>query len=418
MIFSGYRRWLLFLLSTLLFVLSQFYRATVAVISPQLMADLDLDARGLGLISAAFFYAFALMQIPLAVYLDRLGFRRTMTVLNLVAVFGALAFAAARSLNVLILARFLLGIGMACNLMGTFKLLSVGFDPRRFATLAAVIFSMGTLGNIFAATPLVLLTADIGWRSTFVLFAAVHLTLTGVFYVIAGHAEFCGGQVRGLPSRRLRELLAALGLLLRKRDYWVISFGTFCRYGIYAAIQSLYAGPYLMSARGYSALAAGNIILMMNVGFIVGGPHFGFISDRLLNSRKGVVIPGLAALALLLWIFAELPAEVSPPVMAVLFLFLGAVNSTGGIMYSHIKERMPLSMAGTAMSGINFFTMIGPAVFLQALTGLMQHYHPSAPLGMPAFTSMFRFCALCLAAVGGLYLLTRDSNKPEATQSG
>ena len=63
------RRWVLFVLSTLLFILSQFYRATIAVITPQLMADVSLDTRGLGQISAAFFYAFALTQIPLAIRL-------------------------------------------------------------------------------------------------------------------------------------------------------------------------------------------------------------------------------------------------------------------------------------------------------------------------------------------------------------
>lgn len=414
--FSGYRRWVLFILATLLFVLSQFYRATVAVITPQLMVDFSLDARGLGQMSAAFFYAFALTQIPLAVYLDRLGFRRTMATLNLVAVLGAAVFAKAQSLDMLIVARLLLGIGMACNLMGTFKLLTVCFAPRRFATLAAVIFSMGTVGNICATTPLVLLTEAIGWRSTFFIFAGINLLLSIAFFMVAGATETTGNDMapRGGHNRGFREMFVGLHLLIQKRDYWIISLSTFCRYGIYAAIQSLYAGPYLIAARGLPAVTAGNIILVMNIGFILGGPIFGSISDRLANTRKWVVIPGLAGLALLLVVLALLPAGVDPKSLAVLFFMLGAVSSTGGIMYSHIKERMPFQMAGTAMTGINFFTMIGPAVFLQGLSNLMQHLHPSAPLGMAAFDSIFRFSAICLASVGCLYLLTEDS-RPQPT---
>ena len=414
-----YRRWVLFILSTLLFVLSQFYRATVAVITPQLMADMSLDARGLGRISAAFFYAFALTQIPLVVYLDRLGFRKTMAALNLVAVVGAVTFAQAQSMNMLIIARLLLGVGMACNLMGTFKLLTVCFDPRRFAFLAAIIFSMGTAGNICASTPLVLLTEEIGWRSTFLLFAGINLLLTVVFFMMTANAETAGdGAAQGRQSEGFREMFAGLRLLIKKRDYWIISLGTFCRYGIYAAIQSLYAGPYLITAWGLPAVTAGNIILVMNLGFILGGPIFGSISDRLAKTRKWMVIPGLAGMALLILILSGLPPGADPMFLAILFFMLGAVSSTGGIMYSHIKERMPPHMAGTAMTGINFFTMIGPAVFLQGLSSLMQYFHPSAPLGMAAFESIFRFSALCLVAVGCLYLMTEDSRPQVSIRNG
>jgi len=412
-------RWVLFVLATLLFVLSQFYRATVAVITPQLMADMSLDTRGLGQISAAFFYAFALTQIPLAVYLDRIGFRRTMAALNLVGVFGAIAFASAQSLKMLIIARFLLGIGMACNLMGTFKLLTIYFTPVRFATLAAFVFSMGTAGNICASTPLVLLTEEIGWRSTFFLFAGINLLLTVVFYTAASGLKR-SVQVAPLNgiSNGFHAIFANLRLLLQKSEYWIISFGTFCRYGIYAAIQSLYAGPYLIVAQELPAVTAGNIILVMNLGFILGGPIFGSVSDRLLKSRKWVVIPGLAGLALLLAILSALPSGVDPIFLAILFFMLGAVNSAGGIMYSHIKERMPLHMAGTAMTGINFFTMIGPAVFLQGLSSLMQYYYPSAPFGIIAFETIFRFSAVCLVVVGGLYLLTKDSQPQQTSRIG
>ena len=405
------RRWVLFVLSTLLFVLSQFYRATIAVITPQLMADVSLDTRGLGQISAAFFYAFALTQIPLAVYLDRLGFRKTMVALNLIAVLGAIVFATSQSLKMLIFSRSLLGIGMACNLMGTFKLLTIYFTPTRFATLAAIVFSMGTAGNICAATPLVLLTEVIGWRYTFFLFAGINLLLTMLFFWLARDSKV---PVTVAPTKEngngFHEMISILRVLFQKSEYWIISFGTFCRYGVYAAIQSLYAGPYLIAAQELPIVTAGNIILVMNIGFIVGGPVFGSISDRLMKSRKWVVIPGLASLAFLLIILGSLPPETDPILLGILFFLIGAVNSTGGIMYSHIKERVPLNMAGAAMTGINFFTMIGPAVFLQGLSSLMQYYYPSAPFGVNAFETLFQFSAICLVIVGCLYLFTRDTS--------
>lgn len=404
------RRGVIFAVCSLLFVLSQFYRAAVAVISPELMADLSLDARQLSLMSAAFFYAFAGMQIPIAVYLDRIGPRRTMLVLNLVAVVGALFFARADCSAELVLARGLLGIGMACNLMGTFKLLALWFGPGRFATLTALVFSLGTVGNILAATPLVLLVQTVGWRMAFVCMAATNLLLIGAFALaVSGRPGARNGA--GPAADGIRQALASLRELLRKRDYWIISLGTFVRYGVYAAIQTLYAGPFLMQVAGLPAVVAGNLILLMNVGFICGGPIFGTISDRRLRSRKWVVAPGLAGMALVIVFLARVPSEAGVPVLAGLFFLLGLANSSGGIMYSHIKERMPLEKAGAAMTGINFFTMVGPAVFLQGLGMFMQAFFPAASLGAAAYDAAFAVCAGCLLLAAGLYGFTQDTGK-------
>lgn len=377
------------------------------------MADLSLDARQLSLMSAAFFYAFAGMQLPIAVYLDRIGPRRTMIALNLVAVGGALIFAAADSASGLVVGRALLGIGMACNLMGTFKLLAIWFGPGRFATLTALVFSMGTAGNVLASTPLVLLAQALGWRMAFVCIAGSNLVLIAAF----------AAAVRGRPAPRsddepiepaargMRQALASLIALFRKRDYWIISLSTFIRYGVYAAVQTLYAGPFLIRVAGLPAVIAGNILLLMNLGFICGGPIFGAISDRRARSRKRVIAPGLAGMGLIVGALALLPPDAGVYPLAGLFFLLGLVNSTGGIMYSHIKERMPPENAGMAMTGINFFTMIGPAVFLQGLGIFMQACFPSASLGAAAFDAAFTMCAVCLLLAAGLYGCTRDTGK-------
>jgi MFS family permease len=407
------RRWTIFFISSGLFILSQFYRATIAVITPQLISDLSLDTRALSLMSAAFFYAFALTQIPLAVYLDKIGSRKTMIFLNLVAVAGALVFAGADSTQMLILARLLLGIGMACNLMGTFKLISLWFGPLRFATLTTLVFSLGTAGNVFATTPLVLLVQAIGWRYAFILFAAINLGLIAVFFATVRDKPPDTGQPQGsgAASKGFRDMLAGLGRVLQQKDYWIISLGTFCRYGIYAAIQTLYAGPYLMNARGFSPLVAGNIIFLMNLGFIMGGPFFGMVSDRLARTRKWVVLPGIVGMAVMIGVFAVLPPTTGPNVLALLFFLLGLITSAGGIMYSQIKEQVPIENAGAAMIGINFFTMVGSAVFLQGMGIFMQSTYPAAPMGMPAFRGTFVLCAACLLLVAVIYIFTTDTGR-------
>jgi len=404
------RRWAIFFITAALFVLSQFHRVTIAVITPQLIADLSLSTKELGLVSAAFFYAFAMMQIPIAVYLDRIGARRTMLILNLVAVSGGLVFAMAGSPQMLICGRVLLGIGMASNLMGTFKLISLWFTPIRFAMLTTLVFSLGTAGNIFATTPLVLLVQALGWRVALGCVAGVNLILTSVFYLTVRDAPQALTSSRDAPPApsNLKHTLVGIGELFKKKDYWIIALGTFCRYGIYAAIQALYAGPFLINVMALSPLETGNVLLCMNLGFIVCGPLFGTLSDRVFKTCKWIIIPGLCGMALVISLFALLPGDTGFLTLAGLFCALGVFSSSGGIMYTHIKEKLPLAKSGLAMSGINFFTMIGPAVFLQSLGFFMQQRFPGNTLGAAAFQGAFLACGLCLGVVAVLYLFTAD----------
>ena len=407
------RRWAIFIIICLLYVLSQFYRASIAVITPNLMQDLGVGTRGLSLVTSAFFYAFALTQIPIGVSLDRIGPRRTMAVLNLVGIAGAGVFASADSLDMLVAGRILLGVGMACNLMGAFKLLTTWFGPLNFATLSVMVISIGTAGNLVATTPLVLLVQQVGWRATFVIFAALNLLLCAVFFVVAGDrpASSPYGPPVSARDRGFRDIFSGLGQLFRLKDYWIISLSTFCHYGIFAAIQALWAGPFLMNVIGLSQVATGNVLLLLNLGLITSGPLWGMMSDRWLKTRKTVVIIGIAGLGLCVGVLAVLPASAALWVLALIFTGIGVLRSAGGVMYAHIKDLMPDELAGTAMTGINFFTMIGPAVFVQVMGALMQHFYPDASLSPAAFRSAFLFCTGCLAMIFALYLLTREKEK-------
>jgi sugar phosphate permease len=413
MIPDRHRRWLILPMASLLFLLSMFYRASVAVITPDLVRDLGLDARGLSLISAAFFYAFAFMQIPISMYLDGIGPRLSMTVLSLLAVVGALIFAWGNSLSTLVIGRIFMGAGMACNLMGTFKLIALWFDPLRFATLSAFVISIGTAGNITAATPLVLAVQSIGWRLTFTAFSVINLMLAVLFFVVVrDRPQSVDGDAPSLAaSTNLREILSTLRHLFREKDYWIISLGTFCRYGIFASVQALWAGPYLMNVIALSAVSAGNLILLMSIGIIVGSPVFGWLSDVVVNSRKTVIVAGLSGTALVLIVLAGLSPDTSMTVLAVLFFSFGFFSSSGGIMYAHIKERMPAEYAATAMTGVNFFTMMGVVAFLQGLGSLMHHVYPQASLGASAFKGAFWVCAACLGLTVVSYLFTVETRR-------
>jgi sugar phosphate permease len=401
-------RWLIFFISCSLFFLSQFYRVSNAVIAPQLLEDLAVDTRGLGLVSAAFFYAFALTQIPIGLLLDKVGPRRMMTTLSAVGIFGALVFSQADSLTYGVGGRALLGIGMACNLMGTYKLLTLWFSPRTFATLAGIVVALGTAGNMVATTPLVILVEQFGWRSSFQIIAVINLILTLLFFLIVRDGPSLSDSDSPVPGMKIENAFDNILRLFRQKDFWIISYATFARYGIFAAFQALWAGPYLMEVMGYSALTAGNLIFLLNVGMILGAPGWGAVSDRLFHTRKWIIVAGSIIIVLTISTFAMIPAGTPLTVLALLFFCFGLFNATGVLMYPHIKELVPLEMSGAAMTGINFFTMIGPATFLQGLGILMQTLYPRASRGPEAFNAAFVVCIGCLVLVLILYCFTKE----------
>jgi len=405
-----HQRWLVFAIASALFFLSQFYRSANAVISAQLLHDLHLDTAGLGVLSAAFFYAFAFTQIPISIWIDKTGAKIIMSILSLAGLAGAFLFPLADNMALGLASRILLGVGMACNMIGTLKLVTVWFDARHFATLTGVIFAIGYLGNMTATTPLALLVQTIGWRPAFQFIAFVYLFLLILFYVLVKEKKNPAGvQTERIAEQSGRAIFFNFKHLFQNKDFWIISMSTAVSYGIFAAFQTLWAGPYLMEALQLSALAAGNLIFFLNLGLVLGGPSWGFFSDRVFKTRKWIVFAGQCFLLLIFICLIFLPRTVGPVTLILLFLAFGICRSSGMLMYPHIKELMPPAMAGTAMTGINFFTMIGPALLLQGIGTLMQALYPLNSRGPEAFRAAFLLCAVCLAIVILLYGFTKDT---------
>ena len=404
--------WILVSLCALLFMCSQFYRVANAIIAPELQRELLLSSEQLGILSAAFFYAFALAQLPLGFCLDRMGPRLTMTIFSLIGSLGAWLFAAATGLGWATSGRALLGLGMAANLMGPMKLFTQWFSRSNFAILNGLMLALGTVGNMLAATPLALLVNALGWRWSFRIIGCLTAVITLVFFTLVSdrpertkeHFSNSGKDRNTLSIARIARIL------LTRREYWLISLGNFMRYGSFVAIQGLWAGPYLMEVLNYSPVEAGNFLLLLNFGLIVGSPFGGWLSDRILCSRKWVVIIGMAGLAL-----AELGLALGWGVERIwvlcgLFFVLGASSSFGIVSYAHIKEVMPEEMSGAALTGVNFFLMLGAAVFLQGMGKVLDLWAGTNGLGVNAYRIAFFLAFLGVASAFVLYLFTRDTH--------
>jgi sugar phosphate permease len=185
--------------------------------------------------------------------------------------------------------------------------------------------------------------------------------------------------------------------------------GTFVRYGVFVAIQGLWAGPYLMEGLGLSPVAAGNFILLVNIGYLVGSPLSGWLSDRVIGSPKRVVLLGIGVKLAALFALSMGWGEGHFIVLGLILLTFGTFSSSGIVMYAHIKSVMPLEMAGMATTGINFFTMLGGAVFMQTMGWILDTLGPTGAAGTSGYHIAFFvvFIALGIAFAG--YLFTREA---------
>ena len=400
----GKRAWVILGVCLWGFLFSSFYRVSVTVISPQLAGELGLDASQLSVISAAFFYVFAMSQLPLGVVLDRWGSRRVMTFLSGLAVAGSLLFSLSYSASWLVVARAFIGLGMGCNMIGTMVLIGSWFPPRQFATLTGIIVGVGTAGQLLAASPLVLLSQAVGWRGAFVLVAGIN-ALQGLilWLVVRDHPPGASPP----PAPESRNPLRGWGQLLRRPFFWVISLSTFFRYGCISALQGLWAGPFLVYGLGLSALEAGNALLFIPMGYMIGLPLCGRLSDQVLGSRKWVVLPALVISALLT---LALGAMQGAPIwlLDALFFALGAASSPGQIMYPHVKELLPGHLTARALTGVNLFTMLGAAGVMQ-MAGLLVEGEPTTMSGIAGYWPVWLFMAVSLLASATAYLFIPDS---------
>lgn len=395
-----FRSVLIFSILSALYILSMFYRVSNAVIAPNLIQDLSLDAETLGILGGAFFYSFALLQIPMGPLLDRVGSRIIITSSSLIGAIGAFLFASGNSFPAVFLGRILIGVGMASILMGSLKVFTLQFSQNKFATLMGTLVSVGTVGSILAASPLAYLTSIIGWRMTFVIAGGVTAFLAFLTFFILGRERKRGENLTSSPPLQPEiRILQSFRLILGSLAFWQIAAVAFFRFGTFMGLQGLWLGPYLMDIKGYSPVQTGNLLILMAIGTIVGGPISGQFSDRIFRSNKGVAQWGLSLYTLSLLPLLGIFKIQNPLWYGLIFFFNGFLGAFGMLIYSHAKSLFSMGISGTVMTLVNFFTMAGAAVFMPALGRVIESFPRignSYPAG--AYHLSFFICFLGMVA--------------------
>jgi MFS family permease len=389
-----------------------FYRVTNAVIAPDLIRAFNLDAEQLGMLGSAFFYTFALFQIPMGLLLDRIGPRRVISFFVMAGASGAFVFVFAGSFYTAVEGRALLGMGMASVLMGSLKVFATRYPPRRFATLSGMIVSIGTLGTIFATTPLAYLNSIIGWRAALCSCGIITVALAVLIFLVLTEEDHSRGTetLAASSAEQKQGVIKSSLLVLGTLSFWQIGSIAFFRYGTFVALQGVWLGPYLMEIKRFTPVVAGNILMMLSLGSAIGSFMAGYLADRVTRSTKSVIMIGMSCYALSLVPLTGIWKIDGAFAFSAVFVLIGFFSGFGMLAYVHIKELFPLSMSGTVIAGVNFFVMAGGAFFMQLIGVIIMLYGGVNQVYSPgAYHMAFLICLMGMIAGLIFYSFSKSS---------
>ena len=329
---------------------SALVRAVTATLAPVFSAELGLASAQLGLLAGAYFLGFSVMQLPLGSALDRWGAKRVLMAHLLVAVAGCLAFAAAGSLPQLLLARFLIGVGVAACLMAPLTCFRHLYSHALQLRANSWMLMTGSLGMLASTLPVQWLLPVIGWRGLFVLVAVLlAVALLLIWRFVPADAARPGADPA--PGDGYRQVFRhAAFVRMAPMGFFV--------YGGMVAMQSLWIGPWLTQVAGFSAADAARGLFIVNLSMLAAFFSWGLLMPRLIRigwAGERLIAwawwPGVACLAWIVW-----QGAAAGPGWWALWCVLTSVVS---LSQPAVGQAFPAALAGRALSAFNLLIFAG-----------------------------------------------------------
>ena len=255
------------------YFISALLRAITATLSPLLTSEFNLNAGDLGLLAGGYFLGFASMQIPLGYLLDKHGPKRVVSSFLLIAIIGTVAFALSQSFSGLLISRILIGVGVSACLMGPLTGYRIWFADEYQQRGNAWMLMVLSMGFVFSTLPVQILLPVIGWRWIFgfvaiVIFLIIILTL---LFIPPWKSE----------NSKDRENIGSLSDVWKNKFFRsTIPLGLF-NYGGMVAIQTLWAGPWMVRVTGYTPLESATGLFWINITMLIAFFIFGYILPKI-----------------------------------------------------------------------------------------------------------------------------------------
>jgi MFS family permease len=355
------------------FLFVNFHRTATAVLADSLARTFDATGSQLGLLHASFFYIYAPLQLPAGLVVDRYGPRWVGATGLAVLTGGAIWFARSDTLLAAFLARAVVGFGGSVLYIATLRFCANWFRPDEYATMTGYTVAAAGAGGILATTPLALAIDRVGWRLAILATGVI----TGVVAVAIATA------VRDRPARATvgvddadhvpatpADIVANTRAVLAEVETWLMGLLLFLILGVNFTVLGLWGVPFVADTYGVSVAQASTYVLVGNVGFVLGSPAFGALSDRT-GWRTELVVATAVVFALSYGVLMLVPPL---PVVGVALFCALLANGGVALVFTVGKERHAPAVAGTITGVINSLGYVGAAVLPTVMGAVLDAY--------------------------------------------
>ncbi len=352
----------IFLVFALGYYISNLLRAITATISPNLISEFDLSAGDLGLLGGGYFLGFAAVQIPLGYLLDNKGPKKIVSYFLLIAVLGMISFSLSENFITLLISRILIGIGVGACLMGPLTAYRIWYQDETQQRANSWMLMVGAIGMLSSSLPVQFFLPIIGWRMIFITLAllTIFCIILIIFFIpnwnkanIQSNAKD-NGSLKEIWSDKFFKSLVPMG---------------FFNYGGLFAIQTLWAGPWMIKVSGYTPEQSANGLFLIYFSLLISFLSWGYlvpkisknVSDAIRLLKFGAPL-NLIVLAFIIYLGPKAGAY-HWAFFAVSSVFLSLTQPAVGMAFS-------LSNAGKALTSFNLLLFIG-AFALQWIIGVI-----------------------------------------------
>jgi predicted MFS family arabinose efflux permease len=393
---------LIFLSFAFAYFFSALVRGVTATLAPAFSAELGLNAGDLGLLAGAYFFGFAFMQLPLGNALDRFGPRRVLLAFLTIAVLGCAAFAMARSFATLTVARALIGVGVSACLMAPMTTFRRRFGDTAQMRANAWMLMTGSLGMVASTLPVQWLLPVLGWRGLFWALAALFAVAIATIVRLVPRDSHLGGT----GDRAARRSGPGYRQVFRHPTFTRFAPMAFFQYGGMVAVQSLWAGPWMVQVCGFTPEQAARGLFGINIAMLITFMAWGMAVPRLYargwNAQR-LIARGAPVCLLVLIAAVLLGRHAAAPAWAAFCVTCTVVS----LAQPAVGQAFAASLAGRALSAYNLVIFVGVFVLQWGIGLAIDAFKAMGLTVESSFQGAFALLALCCLG-SYVWFLRRD----------
>lgn len=393
----------------------QLHQVALAVVAVEITNEFHLDATSFGFLASLYFYSYAVTQLPAGFLADRIGLGKILFLSTVCVSLGTMGFSFSDTFLTAAAARLVIGLGSSVVWVAGPKLFVASFEARRFTSSVGFFIGVGNLGAVAGGLPFALLVGTLGWRSAYIVVGMASLAVALAIALLVREPRHKLAVVK-VPTSDVQVSFLSLiresiRRILRESQFWLLAIVFFVSVGPQVVLQGVWGVQYLVDSYFIEKSASASTVTIIAVGYAIGAPLWGFISDLRLCKRKLLLVFG-SVLSAIVWLPLLMPPMVgSVPILSCLFFLLGVAFSSRTLGFSIVKDAFAPHVSGVVLASLTSVGLLAAMLYPPISGFMLDLVSPSGQAGIYSshgFQLILGFCFVGILFGAGASLLVKE----------